>query len=155
MHFLPGRKILTAAESKDGQLHSFRLRKLATGEEIRKLTLPQSRTWVFSPDGKTLASELAGRIWLWDVAKDQELFPNPLACAASLDFTADGKLVTHHGDETRLWDPRTGQERGRQPLPGTPVSRHGISFFLVKGKTEQLRLCALDTGHELVHLQPS
>jgi RNA polymerase sigma factor (sigma-70 family) len=78
----------------------------------------------FSPDGSILASGSSGtgntgsallaHVYLWDVARGQELrhFPAHQGCIGSLNFSPDGRALASTGPELmlRLWDVATGRE---------------------------------------------
>ncbi len=70
----------------------------------------------FSPDGKTLAVNAAGRILLWEATTGKDLLPlDRLSWGVGRAvFTPDGKSIASDSAEgVILWDPLTGRERQR------------------------------------------
>jgi RNA polymerase sigma factor (sigma-70 family) len=99
---------------------SVRLWDVAAGRELRRLPGRQegvsSPPPVFSPDGKTLATESEGALCLWDVETGREHFPadghyGPVTAVA---FCSGGRLVVSGGKDAaiRLWDRVTGRAVG-------------------------------------------
>jgi RNA polymerase sigma factor (sigma-70 family) len=83
----PGGRILAFGTEASGALH---LLEVYSGQEIRKITMPQGSIWslAFAPDGRTLATGGGdATILLWDLAargRHPKLKPDPLT-AADLD----------------------------------------------------------------------
>jgi RNA polymerase sigma factor (sigma-70 family) len=97
-----------------------RLWDVAAGRELRRLPGRQegvsSPPPVFSPDGKTLATESEGALCLWDVETGRERFSadghyGPVTAVA---FCPGGRLVVSGGKDAavRLWNRVTGQAVG-------------------------------------------
>jgi hypothetical protein len=128
------------------------------------------RQFVFSPDGKLLASEDPGgwQVQLWDVATGKVLrkfgrIHDPVALA----FTPDGKhLVTADNDyrshRVRLWDVAAGkllreldEEVNIVPFKAVAVSPDGRTVALVgQGRRQEgpeVHLWELSSGDELRH----
>jgi RNA polymerase sigma factor (sigma-70 family) len=126
--FTPDGRLL-AWPAADGTV---RLEETVTGEELRRLALPEARApadLTFAPDGKVLAAwSRDGAVRLWDVAAGREVrrLAGPAAAAAGLAFSPDGRFlaVADAVGGARLWDVATG----RECFAGRPTDRAGLGM---------------------------
>jgi WD40 repeat protein len=136
--FSPDGKLLAAPTEDDTVV----VWDSAGGRELRSIALPQGQTvvWLtFAPDGRSLLLYLGeGNVTLWEIAtgkrrrlygdppKKEEATPEEIrlrvqtkyellpAGAPIVAFSPDGRtLALATGDKVRVWDVRTGKERGR------------------------------------------
>ena len=112
--FSPDGKTLTSSGSGDGTI---RFWDVSTGNQKHAVTGHTDYVYsvVFSPDGKFVASGYSGgAIRFWDASTGQYLrtLKGLNEDVSDLIFTSDGKtLVYADGENIRLQDPRTGEEK--------------------------------------------
>jgi WD40 repeat protein/tRNA A-37 threonylcarbamoyl transferase component Bud32 len=102
--------------------------------------------WVFSPDGKRLATTDEGKVKVWDAGTGQQLLIlHGSASFRSVVFSPDGKRLAAAGrGEVKGWDASTGQEflalRGLpDATPEVVFSRDGRRLAGVFGLSESIR----------------
>jgi WD40 repeat protein len=164
--FLPDGKTLATGSDREG----ISLWDAASGRRIRRFRGylgSGALVCAVSPDGKVLASQSGYQaqdysIRLWDVARGEELRPQPghQGAVTCLAFSPDGKRVLSGSKDqsVRLWETRTGKETGR-------YDRHRASItavaFSPDGRTaasgdlaSTVHLWDIATGKLLHRLQP-
>jgi WD40 repeat protein len=122
------------AYSPDGrQLASVDGRRLciwstSDGRPLWQVDAHRARCVCWSPDASTLVTGGADHLLrLWDAAAATvrtTFEQGHTAPVLAVRFTADGKRVFSHGEESavRMWDPATGKQNGKPIAPQTPLS---------------------------------
>ena len=122
---------------------------VATGAKIRDyrtdingLTIGNTLSAAFTPDGKRLAFSQLDRVVVLDTATGKPVhdFGGHSHTVWHLAFIADGRLVSR-SREALVWDPRTGRKLGGLPeyLNGLAISRDGRQIA-TSGTDEKIRL---------------
>ncbi len=159
-----------ASGSDDGTI---RLWAAHTGEMLTILKgdakFPEEiRALAFSPDGTTLASAKAEKIWLWDTHTKQlsGILEGHVRDVFAIAFSPDGKTIASAGwDWTlRLWDAHAGKPRkifGEHPSSANTVafspdgktiaSANGGLIRMWDTQGASLRLWYARTGERLAH----
>ena len=171
-------KILASLEP-DNKLH---LRDADTGKELHKLDTPKDGygSYVFSPDGKTLAvqgtKDNAVLIWLFDVATGKERrriavpgpaadvgggFAFPTAAVTGMVFSPDSKtivsVISHYS--LGVWDVASGKEQrviealDKRTIQGAVFTPDSRSLVLDLGD-DLLSLREVATGKERMRYGP-
>jgi RNA polymerase sigma factor (sigma-70 family) len=152
----------------------------ASGTRVRQLTGDDGKdkrgpsapwimpTFAFSPDSRFLASAGRGekdiRVWEVGTGKLVQTLNGHGEGIFFLTFTGNGRRLVSTGMNdkglTRFWDLATGKEwRPATVLPGRVrgVSVDGQTWALAPEENEpgagSLRICAVETGKELLHLE--
>jgi eukaryotic-like serine/threonine-protein kinase len=127
-----GKLLVTSGADQDGS-NAVKFWDAVTGKAMRSIPWPVERTTggvgrvVFSADGRRLAATGSGRVTVWDVADDREVFTAKIAPVDSLALSPNGAalVVGYHGT-TRIWDLATGREQRTLKLP--PTFSGGLAF---------------------------
>ena len=125
IEFSPDGKIL-ASEDSDNNI---RLWDVHTGQLLKILKIDSGSSFVFSPDGKTIATAGYQEIFLWDVqtGKLRETLIGHTDFVYSVAFSPDGQILASSGfQEILLWDPHTGKRLNT--LAGHRGSVESIAF---------------------------
>jgi RNA polymerase sigma factor (sigma-70 family) len=164
-------QLVAAGQSPQPEESLIQLWDVATGKEIRRISLGKSRIndAALTPDGKTMAT--AGNdktIRLWDIATGRELrsFPRGEAMPFGIAFSPDGtKMVCTEGldpefptvgtfspltAQIHLWETVTGQELGHWEIDSSSrvcFSWDGKTLATAGGQV--IRLWDVASGQEL------
>jgi RNA polymerase sigma factor (sigma-70 family) len=159
--FSPDSKNLVTAGNQDATM---RVWDTETGQEVRQLEgwsyVNYSSGLVFSPDGKTLAAGIVHTIRLWDMATGKVMSPTDglVGTVASVVVAPDGRSVTTTSwpdfSNVRQWDPATGKELRRIPLPHAPtLIAPDCRTLVAHGEKNRLHLWDLTAGKELGNIE--
>ena len=146
--FSPDGEML-ASGSCDGtiQLWDVRIGELSAILEQNTQFPMEIEAIAFSPDSTTLASAIAGQIWLWDTSTRQvmRILERHTADVTAIAFSPDGRTIASAGwDWTlRLWDTSTGKLR---KTIGEHTSSANTVAFSPNGKT------IISASRGLIHL---
>lgn len=147
LEFSPDGKCLAVVcreyDARHGARAALSIWDVGSGRKERILRNPRYR-WVgaplaFSPDGKTLASERLGRVYLWDIASwsIRTEFNAGMSWLNCLAFSPDGHTIatSDYDDPTHpvrqehpisLWNPETGQLK--TSLKGATGAVYSMAF---------------------------
>ncbi len=152
----------TLASRRDWHADTFTiLQDVASGKEIGRCEGDRYEHFLFSPDGKTLATGgHSGRLRLWDAGTARERSRCESGASVSLKaFSPDGKRLACVGDSypdyglIRIWDVATGNEirpPGGHRGPLTCVAYAPDGKTVVTGSQDRtVRLWEATTGKEL------
>jgi eukaryotic-like serine/threonine-protein kinase len=117
VRFSPDGKRIASAEYKD----VIKIWDRSTGKEMRTIRMgsnvivkPNYLTGLaFSPDGRHIASDSNGDIWIWAVDSGAEVMTIAAAGALYVAYSPDGKQLVSSGagdPRVRIWDAATGEE---------------------------------------------
>jgi RNA polymerase sigma factor (sigma-70 family) len=123
---------------------------------LRGDTSDEFRTLAFAPDGKTVVTNRAWTVEVWDVASGKidrsfEYGSEDDGGGAAYAVLSPGGVFAFclNNDPVRLWDVTTGKKIREIKDAGSPVALSADGKVLATTGPEQIRLWSVETGKEL------
>src|SRR5262249_32802483 len=115
-HFPGGSVLVFSPDGKrlatGSHRHMTRVWDVTTGEQLHQFRGHHDEPWMrplaFSPDGRTLATALSGKVYLWELATGKEVrrLAGHRGDVTSLSFAPDGRTLVSGSEDTSalVWD---------------------------------------------------